>query len=65
MLISRVLGKGQVVIPKEARKKTNLAPGDKVEVKVTKEGILILPLKKSYRRLGNRYRQNFVDTMNL
>lgn len=33
------------MIPKEAREKANIRPGDKVEVKVTKEGIVILPLK--------------------
>ena len=48
MLIAKVLGKGQIVIPKEVRRKTNLAPGDKVEVKVIDKGIIILPLKKSY-----------------
>lgn len=48
MLVARVLQKGQIVIPKEARKKANLAPGDKVEVRVTEEGIVIVPFKKSY-----------------
>ena len=48
MLIAKVLGKGQIVIPKKARDKVNLAPGDKVEVKVTGKGIVILPFKKSY-----------------
>ncbi len=48
MLVAKILEKGQIVIPKEARKKANLAPGDKVEVKVTNEGIVILPFKKSY-----------------
>ena len=48
MLIAKVLGKGQIVIPKEVRRKANLAPGDKVEVKVLDKGIIILPLKKSY-----------------
>jgi len=48
MLVAKILEKGQIVIPKEARKKANLAPGDKVEVKVTKKGIVILPFKKSY-----------------
>ncbi len=48
MLVAKVLAKGQIVIPKEARKKANLAPGDKVEVRVTDEGIVILPFKKSY-----------------
>ncbi|GFP20355.1 hypothetical protein HKBW3S03_01857, partial [Candidatus Hakubella thermalkaliphila] len=35
MLVARVLQKGQIVIPKEARKKANLAPGDRVEVRIT------------------------------
>ena len=48
MLVAKVLDKGQIVIPKEAREKAKIAPGDKVEVKVTKEGISILPLKKSF-----------------
>lgn len=48
MLVARVLEKGQIVIPKEARKKANLAPGDKVEVRVTEEGIVILPMRKGY-----------------
>jgi AbrB family looped-hinge helix DNA binding protein len=48
MLISKVLEKGQIVIPKEVREKTKLPPGDKVEIKVTKEGIMILPFKRSY-----------------
>jgi len=48
MLVARVLEKGQIVIPNEIRKKANLIPGDKVEVKLTEEGIVILPFKKSY-----------------
>ena len=48
MLIAKVLGKGQIVIPKEAREKAKLFPGDKVEVQVTEEGIIILPFKRSY-----------------
>ena len=48
MLVAKVLAKGQIVIPKEARKKANLVPGDNVEVKVTEDGIIIVPLKKSY-----------------
>jgi AbrB family looped-hinge helix DNA binding protein len=48
MLISKVLEKGQIVIPKEVRERTKLSPGDKVEIKVTNEGIMILPFKRSY-----------------
>jgi AbrB family looped-hinge helix DNA binding protein len=48
MPIARVLTKGQVVIPKELREKINISPGDKVEIKVIAEGIVIMPLKKTY-----------------
>jgi AbrB family looped-hinge helix DNA binding protein len=48
MIVAKVLEKGQIVIPKKARKKVNIAPGDKVEVKVTNQGIVILPLRKSF-----------------
>jgi AbrB family looped-hinge helix DNA binding protein len=48
MLVAKILEKGQIVIPKKARDLVKLAPGDKVEVKVTEEGIVILPFKKSY-----------------
>jgi AbrB family looped-hinge helix DNA binding protein len=47
MLVAKVLAKGQIVIPKEARKRVHLSPGEKVEVRVTEEGIVILPLRKS------------------
>ena len=48
MIVARILGKGQIVIPKKVRKKINLAPGDRVEVRLSKNGIVISPIKKSY-----------------
>jgi AbrB family looped-hinge helix DNA binding protein len=51
MATAKVLAKGQIVIPKEVRTKMNLSPGDRVEVKVTQQGIVILPVKKSYTEL--------------
>jgi len=48
MATAKVLAKGQIVIPKEIRTQMNLAPGDRVEIKMTQEGIVILPVKKSY-----------------
>lgn len=48
MPIARVLAKGQIVIPKELREKAKISQGDKVEVKLTKDGILILPLKETH-----------------
>lgn len=48
MLVAKVLEKGQIVIPKEARERAHIGPGDKVEVKVTRRGIVILPLKENH-----------------
>jgi len=47
-MFARILKKGQIVIPKEIRKKTGISPGDKVEIKTSEEGIVILPLKTSH-----------------
>ena len=48
MATARVLAKGQVVIPKEIRERAHLSPGDRVEVKMTEEGIVLVPLRKSH-----------------
>ena len=48
MLVAKVLEKGQIVIPKEARERAHIGPGDKVEVKVTRRGIIIMPLKDGH-----------------
>jgi AbrB family looped-hinge helix DNA binding protein len=48
MAMSKVSAKGQIVIPKEIRTKMNLSPGDRVEIEATQQGIVILPVKKSY-----------------
>ena len=47
-MFARILKKGQIVIPKEIRKKTGISPGDKVEIKTSGEGIVILPLRISH-----------------
>jgi AbrB family looped-hinge helix DNA binding protein len=48
MSIAKVLGKGQIVIPKKIREDAKISPGDKVEVKMTKEGIVIIPVRKTH-----------------
>ncbi len=48
MLTAKVLAKGQIVIPKELRDKAHISQGDKVEVKMMREGILILPVKEAH-----------------
>jgi len=48
MATAKVLAKGQIVIPQAMRTKMNLAPGDRVEVNLTQEGIVIQSIKKSY-----------------
>ncbi len=47
MSVVRVLSKGQIVIPKPLREKVNISPGDKVEVKVSGESIIITPIHKT------------------
>ena len=48
MATAKVLAKGQIVIPKAIRTKMNLSPGDRVEVNLTQQGIVIQPVKESY-----------------
>ncbi len=50
MSMARVLAKGQIVIPKAVREKAHLSQGDKVEVRMAKEGILILPVKQTHAK---------------
>jgi len=47
MPTAKILAKGQVVIPKEVREKFQISPGDRVEVKMAKEGIVLVPLRKT------------------
>jgi AbrB family looped-hinge helix DNA binding protein len=47
-MLARVLKKGQVVIPKELRKKTGISPGDKVEITASEDGLVIIPMRINY-----------------
>lgn len=47
MVTAKILAKGQVVIPKDVREKFQISPGDRVEVKMAKEGIVLVPLRKT------------------
>lgn len=44
--LTRLTSGGQVTLPKEIRTKTNMQPGDFVEVKVDAEGRIVLTPKK-------------------
>lgn len=44
--LAKLTSAGQVTLPKEIRKKTNMQPGDFVEVEVDKKGHIILSPKK-------------------
>lgn len=44
--LTKLTSGGQVTLPKEIRKKTNMQPGDFVEVKLDKEGRIVLTPKK-------------------
>jgi AbrB family looped-hinge helix DNA binding protein len=48
MPMAKVLAKGQIVIPKEIREKANIHTGDKVDVQMTSNGIVVVPIKKTY-----------------
>jgi AbrB family looped-hinge helix DNA binding protein len=48
MLTAKVLAKGQVVIPKEIREKVSIAPGDRLQVNLTPEGIVLVPLRRTH-----------------
>lgn len=48
MPTAKVLAKGQIVIPKMIREKANIHTGDKVDVQMTTNGIVIVPIKKTY-----------------
>jgi AbrB family looped-hinge helix DNA binding protein len=47
MTTAKVLAKGQVVIPKEIRGKIGITPGDRVELKLVREGVVLIPVKKN------------------
>jgi AbrB family looped-hinge helix DNA binding protein len=48
MPITKVLTKGQIVIPKEIRERMNIKPGDRVEITATGKHVVILPVRKTY-----------------
>jgi AbrB family looped-hinge helix DNA binding protein len=48
MPMAKVLAKGQIVIPKEIREKANIHAGDRVDVQMTPQGIVVVPIKKTY-----------------
>jgi AbrB family looped-hinge helix DNA binding protein len=48
MQVAKILGKGQLVIPKKIREKMQLSPGDNVEIQVDENKIVILPIRKNY-----------------
>lgn len=44
----RISGKNQIVIPKNARKKLGLSPGDELLVRAEKELLIMQPKPRSY-----------------
>ena len=45
-ILAKLTSSGQVSLPKEIRKRTNMQPGDFVEVEIDKDGHIILTPKK-------------------
>lgn len=46
-MLMKIYNKGQVIIPVNIRKKFNFNIGDYVEVVIAKDGIKLIPVKKS------------------
>jgi len=46
MMTAKISAKGQLVIPKEVRKKFNIEPGTFFEIRVEKDNIILIPMKK-------------------
>jgi AbrB family looped-hinge helix DNA binding protein len=44
--LTKLTAGGQITVPKEIRKKTNMQPGDFIEVKLEKNGRIVLSPKK-------------------
>jgi len=46
MMTAKISAKGQLVIPKEVRKKFDIEPGTFFEIRVEKDNIVLIPMKK-------------------
>lgn len=46
MMTAKISAKGQLVIPKEVRKKFNIEPGTFFEIRIEKDNIILIPMKK-------------------
>jgi AbrB family looped-hinge helix DNA binding protein len=53
MLATKISSKGQLVVPKEVRKKLKIKPGTFFHVRLEKNMIILIPMKK--RPLDNLY----------
>ena len=46
MMTTKISAKGQLVIPKEVRKKFNIEPGTFFQIRIEKDNIVLIPMKK-------------------
>ena len=46
MMTTKISAKGQLVIPKEVRKKFDIEPGTFFEIRIEKNNIVLIPMKK-------------------
>jgi AbrB family looped-hinge helix DNA binding protein len=46
MMTTKISAKGQLVIPKEVRKKFDIEPGTFFEIRIEKDNIVLIPMKK-------------------
>lgn len=57
MLITKVGGRYQVVVPKEIREAINLKPGDYLEVKIVDGAVVMVPQTSYTSRLFGKHRE--------
>lgn len=57
MLMTKVGGRYQVVVPKEIREVLNLKPGDYLEVKIVDGAVVMVPQASYTSRLFGKHRQ--------
>jgi AbrB family looped-hinge helix DNA binding protein len=50
--IKEIGDKGEFVIPKEIRDEQGLQPKDKIRVTSTSKGIIVMPIKKSFKEFA-------------
>lgn len=55
--------KGEIVIPQKMRDELGIKNNSKVQIITTKSGILIIPLKKSFKEISNTFEKTKINNL--